>query len=217
MKLPWRQAPGEGKPSAPESAAAAEAAAHASPTLRRALDAVFRHDKPQILDLGPMCGETVVNLANRGAKVFEEAFVPPPPLPAAEAGGETPEAEPLVLQQPDGKFDLVLAWEHCDFVPPDRLREFCAELRRVLRPGGLLLLFSLNRTSETRDASPIFRYRLLGDDRVMRETTEDPARRRWVYPTREIERSLAPLTIQALHLHRNQMREFLALNESRER
>jgi hypothetical protein len=55
------------------------------------------------------------------------------------------------------------------------------------------------------------RYRLLGDDRFLREEIPGSERQRWAFPTRQIEQALAPLSIQALHLQRNQMREFLAL------
>ena len=53
------------------------------------------------------------------------------------------------------------------------------------------------------------RYRVVDDDRIIREESGIKARRRWVHPTRDIERALAPLTIDGLHLQRNQLREFV--------
>ena len=52
-------------------------------------------------------------------------------------------------------------------------------------------------------------YRITADDRMTRLTGHGPARSRWGHPNRAIERSLAPLAIQSIHLQRNRMREFL--------
>ena len=210
------------RPQAPETrqreqrggAASAAGETQASPSLARVIDRVFRKSKPEILDLGPICGSTVVYLANRGARVSVEEFVPPPPTPDADP--YNPEKEiplvPLSLNQSAGSFDLVLAWELCDFIPPDRLAEFGGEVRRVLVEGGWLLLFSMNPSAKhaPKPGRP-GRFRVIADDRLVREEPAGAARRRWAHPTRQIERALGPLDIQGIHLQRCQMREFLAL------
>jgi len=175
---------------------------------------VLKHEQPRVLDLGPLCGESAVYLAGRGAKVSVEEFVAPPPAPPGNPerdGEEAPAPPPLRLDQEDGAFDLVLAWEHADFVEPERLREFGAELGRVLAEGGWALLFARNSPAgEDAAWKRPGRYRVIADDRVVRETGPSPESPRWVHPTRDIERALAPLAIQGLHLQRNQVREFLA-------
>jgi len=216
VKFPWRQpAPQDGLGAVGRSGEQSEAAAHACPSLVRAMDRIFKRDKPEILDLGPFCGDTAVYLADRGARVSVTEFFPPPAAPVAEPGGTRepdPSPSPLVIDQPDGCFDLVLAWEHADFTPPDRLRDFGAEIHRVLAVGGLLLLFALNNLSRAEAmARTLGRYRIDEDDKIAREAVPAIGRRRWAHPTREIERALAPLSIQGIHLQRNQMREFLAL------
>lgn len=185
------------------------------PSMARVLKRILGGDgKPEILDLGPLCGPTVTYLAGRGARVSVEEFVPPPPMPPSRT--KVPqvavaERVPVAIAQPDEKFDLVLAWEHCDFTPPERLAEFGAELARVVAPGGWLLLFcrdsSAGKTSSDRPA----RYRLLADDRLRREAGPGPDRARWAHANREVERALAPLSIQGIHLQRSRVREFLAL------
>ena len=98
------------------------------------------------------------------------------------------------------------------------MEEFMAELRRVIATGGWLLLFSLNRPAKEKgESSRPGRYRILADNRIVREETQGPGLQRWVHPTRDIERALAPLSVQALHLQRNQMREFLALKPVKKR
>jgi SAM-dependent methyltransferase len=154
-------------------------------------------EQPEVLDLGQSCGSTAVYLASRGAKVRVENFKPP----------GSPSIE---LSHPDERFDLVLAWEHWDFVPPDRVAEFAAEVGRVLVPGGWLLLFAEDRMSsdETRSGRA-GSYRITADDRMIRLPGQGPARSRWGHPNRAIERALAPLAIESIHLQRNRMREFL--------
>ena len=94
-------------------------------------------------------------------------------------------------------------------MPGDRLDEFGAELKRVLKLGGGLLLFSHMKPGAERE-SP-HRYRVLGFDRIAREATDAPRRRRYTHSTRDIERCLAGFSIQGLQLQRNQLREFTAL------
>jgi len=156
-----------------------------------------------------MCGESVVYLASRGARVHVEDFDPPPPTPPRSPGEILVEKAPVLLDHPAGRFHLVLAWEMLDFVPPDRLPDLGAELVRVTRDGGLLVFLSQSKPAS--DQEPLTRYRLLADDLVVREVCATPPRRRFLHPTRDIERALAGFQVQGIHLQRNQMREILAL------
>jgi len=207
VKLPWQNSPATIGVTKPPTSAAKST--HACPTLERALKAVFRVDKPDVLDLGPMCGASVIYLADMGARVTvsePEIHVPAKPI---DGDDESPVTRPFRIDQADEKFHLVLAWEQCDFIPEQHLQEFGAELHRVLRPGGWLLLFSLN-CKQPEPGRPS-RYRIISNDRVSREPVAGSPRQRWLYPTRTIERALAPMSVQTLHLQRNQMREFLSL------
>jgi hypothetical protein len=201
--------------------AAVLANAQAHPGIARAFDRVFKKSKPEILDLGPISGQTVVYMADRGARVSVEEVERLAPLPKPAPGEKVDDivVEPFRIDQPGGKFDLVLAWEQCDFVPPQRLGEFMAEIRRVMADGGWLLLFSRNagmnpRAKTTEETAIQSRYRLVDDKMAVREPSGRTAGRRWVHPTREIERALAPLAVQGIHLQRNQIREFSALKKA---
>jgi hypothetical protein len=212
-KVPWRRA-GPGSP----PRAAADAGEQSCPSLQRALERILKHDKPEILDLGPMCGASVVHLASKGALVSVEEFIPPPPPPEPDPSsprGEPPPKEPIRIEQPDGRFHLVVAWEQVDFVPPDRLADFGKELHRLLTVGGYVLLFARSGAvgAKPSGGSP-GRFRIVADDKLIHEESGLGRRKRWVHPTREIERALAPLSIQGIHLQRNQMREFLALKKN---
>ena len=176
--------------------------------LGRALARAFRDGKPQILVLGPLCGESVVYLAARGARVHVDEVELPEPISDRQPGEPAAALRPVKLDHPSGAFDLVLAWEMLDFVPPERLHEFGAEIVRVLRVGGQLVVFAHQKPPSERAVLP--RYRLLADDLIVREEPGTPAIRRYVHPNREFERAIAGLSVQGIHLQRSQMREILA-------
>jgi SAM-dependent methyltransferase len=183
--------------------------------MARALKRILsKKEQPEVLDLGQFSRSAAVYLAQRGARVYVEDFVPPPPSPKRRkpngGDGRPVPKKPLVIPQPDRKFDLVLAWEHGDFVPPDRLKDFAAELARVLVPGGWLVMYAQdNPGAGSEHTDPPACYRLLADDRFVRSATAAPAQRRWTHPNRAIERALAPLSVQSIHLQGNRIREFL--------
>jgi cyclopropane fatty-acyl-phospholipid synthase-like methyltransferase len=186
------------------------ASEQSSPGMARALERILqRRPSPEILDLGQACGATAVYLAGRGARVSVEEFVPPPPGPAVVDPERDAQPQPLVLEQPEGKFDLVLAWEHFDFVPPDRLDEFVSEIWRVMALDGWLLLFSLDGSPATQGQGRPSSYRVTADDRLMRESAQGPLLPRWSHHNRAMHQALAPLKVVSVTLRRNRVREFL--------
>lgn len=189
-------------------ASPAAAAGHPCGGLGRAVARAFREGKPQILVLGPLCGESVVFLAGRGARVHVDEVELPEPIPKRQPGEPASPLRPVRFDYPSETFDLLLAWEMLDFVPPDRLQEFGAEIVRLLRVGGQLVVFAHQKPPSDRAILP--RYRLLADDMVVREEPATPKIPRYVHPNREIERAIAGLSVQNIHLQRNQMREILA-------
>ena len=195
-------------------------AGHSCPGMARALERILSKQKrPEVLDLGQFCRSTAVYLADRGTRVSVEDFEPPPPTPKIEKKDKKgngnrsvvePVLPPLSIRQPDDRFDFVLAWEHWDFVPPDRLGDFAAELHRVMAPGAWLLLFAQDDPSNRgghkgRPGS----YRLTADDRILRLATSGPARSRWSHTNRAFEQALRPMTVQSIHLQPDRIREFL--------
>lgn len=188
------------------------------PGMARALQRILsEREQPEVLDLGQFSRSAAVYLANRGARVSVEDFVPPAPTrktrKTLNGDGDRsapPKPQPVVVPHEDGKFDLVLAWEHWDFVPPERLAEFAAEIGRVMAPGGWLVLYAKDDPgAEAGREEQAGSYSLAADDRMVRLPAAGPARPRWTHPNRAIERALAPLAVQAIHLQPNRIREFL--------
>ena len=196
------------------------------PGLGKILEKILREDKPEILDLGTFCGATAVYLADRGARVSVEELEIPAPLPkppSKPAPGKSLRAQepaepppPIRLDQPDGKFHLILIWEIADFVPTERLPEFGAEIHRVLVDGGWALLLSISETpTEGHAARRPPRYRVMQDDLVAREPNDGPTMKRYGHNPRQVERAMEPLAVQGIHLQRNQLREFLLFKRAR--
>ena len=154
-------------------------------------------------------------LANRGARVCVEDFHPPQPRPRPNKDDvDPPVVEPFRIDQPGDAFDLVLGWEAIDFTPPDRLEEVVAEMKRLVRENGLILMLSRNTTGARKAVQDIpGRFRVEADDRLAREPAGTATRTRWVHLTREIERALKPFTVLGIHLQRDQTREILALRK----
>jgi hypothetical protein len=169
----------------------------------------FREPKAEILHLGPLCGESVVYLASRGARVSVEDFTPPPPTPPRLPGEILVEKVPIHFDYESGRFHLILAWELSDFVPPDRLIDYGAELLRMTRDGGWLFLLAHAKPAAT--IEPLTRYRVLADDLVVREVCETSPLPRYVHPNRDLERALIGFSVQGIQLQRSQMREIVAL------
>ena len=200
LRNPWR-GPGVQEDTACEQS---------SPGMARALERILhRRPTPEILDLGQSCGATAVYLAGRGARVSVEEFEPPVSGPLVHDPGRLTNVDRLALDQEDGKFDLVLAWEHFDFVPPDRLDEFVSELWRVMAIDAWLVLFALDGSPSPHGQGRPASYRVTADDRLMRESGQGPMRPRWSHHNRAIHQALAPLTVVSVTLRRNRIREFL--------
>ena len=183
-------------------------------SLAYALEKVLRRHPVQILEQGVLCGQSAVYLAERGARVFLDEWEPElEPEPPAGRESPLPPLPPLHLDHPDATFDLVLVWEMADFVSPARLPKWGAEMRRILKDGGWIVLFAHGKPESAVDSPP--RYRVVSDDRVIREPSGRPPSRRWVHAARDLERALAGFSVQKVHLQRNQIREYVLIKERR--
>jgi len=184
--------------------------------LGRALERVLKSPRPEILDLGSRCGESLVYLAGRGARVTVGEIDPPlaGPIGRSIARSEPgPLLPPIRVEAPESRFNLVLLWEWIDFIPPDRLAEVGGEVSRRLNEGGLVLLLSRSVRTTGADERPR-RYRVLSDRDVRPEPVAGPALTRYLHPTREIQRAFAPLSLVGIHLQRSQIREVLLESET---
>jgi hypothetical protein len=205
------QEPGNGHMEPASAALAPVPAPEVCQMLGRALERVLKAPRPEILDLGSRCGESLVYLAGRGARVTVGEIDPPLPTPIGRRPAHSepaPLLPPIRVEAPESQFNLVLLWEWIDFIPPDRLGEVGREISRRLNQGGMVLLLSRSVRTTGADERPR-RYRVLSDRDVRPEPVAGPALTRYLHPTREIQRAFAPLSLVGIHLQRSQIREVL--------
>lgn len=129
-----------------------------------------------VADLGCGPGRVTAHLHSLGLEAFgidlSPAMVEVARATYPELGFD--EGSMTALDLADGSLGGVLAWYSVIHTPPERLPEIFAELRRVLRPGGhLLLAFQagdderVEREQAYGHAVPLVSYRL-SVDRVVR-------------------------------------------------
>lgn len=93
---------------------------------------------PVVVDLGPAIGANVSFLGQETAcKLFIEDLLSRRSNGANGAGN----GQSLRLKQPDASVDGVLCWDVLDHFQPAARTVLAAELVRVLRPGGVLLVY----------------------------------------------------------------------------
>lgn len=205
-------APPEEPPSGPRQEV------HASPALEALVERLRRCAPPSILDLGRAVGSNVEFLSRFAARLsiadlhgtltadeslairFQDqpSAVLPEVLPALQSDPGAPE----------GRHDVVLAWDLFNYLTRDQLDALGEVLTRLTRPGAHLL--ALVATAPEIPAEPVV-YTILTDGRL-RYTVHCPRPRkspRWA--PAELGRSLSGFTVDRSYLLRHGIQEYLML------
>ncbi len=127
--------------------------------------------------------------------------------PDAVRSGSWKSPLPTRFAYPDEAFHAVLAWDVFDFYDPESARRVAAEIRRILKPGGLLLSFFHARRMEGPDRPR--RYRILDETHFACEETSVPPMPRHMFHNRDIEKMFAGLKIVEQYFLKNSLREIL--------
>ena len=189
--------------------------AAAGPALRRCSAgrsrARFATGKPEILMPGSAVRRERRLLSPAAARACTSIEVElPEPIPKRQPGERRRLVSPVRGSSTRRTRSISSSRGRCSTsCPPERLTSSAPRSSALLtrrRAADRL------RASEAarRAARCIPRYRLLADDLIVREEPGEHRRRRYVHPNREIERAIAGLSVQSIHLQRNQMREILA-------
>ena len=165
-----------------------------------------------MLDVGPFCGASAVFLAQRGIRVtvaelnLDRLGRAPQP---DDDGNEVLDPQVARIDADDEAFDLILAWDACDFVAPKWFPIVADELKRVLAPRGWLMLFARGGRAANTPRDRPARVRIVAEDRIETLADSGAALPRWEHSNRQIETAFAPLAVGHIHLQRNQVREIL--------
>lgn len=196
------------RPRAAMAQPAADRAAYPSQNLKRLVSLLASADRPQLLDIGRLSDRNIEWFINKGFRVFVDDQFRCLPPPAPVKGAKTPPPPPPALAPlayPDERFDVVVAWDLYDYLVPSQAQAFTADLRRILKPRGLLLaFFHFDRKAAARH----IRYRVLQEDRLEYLPVTAPQNRR-VYENNEIQALFSEFDFVNSCFLANQVREIL--------
>ena len=129
---------------------AADGAVHLSKALPRFFASMRSRSAPVLLDLGPVVGENVALLGDLlGCKVhIENVFGSPDRSVRDLRESEAPLDLPTRFPHPDNSVDGVLCWDVLDYLPQKSADAVVADLRRMLKPGGVAMAIFATIRSE---------------------------------------------------------------------
>ncbi len=173
---------------------------HPTNVLRPLLARLRAIRRPQVLDLGLLCGDNVAYLGRRGCRVYCNSE-------ARSPGLENGSLDVAGLDYAPNTFDAVLSWDLFDLVERTRAEAVLQILTTVLKRGGYLMAFF---SFALPGKGPLLRYRILAEDRVAYEVVP-PALPHHRYQNREILELLAGYEIRSSCYLKNLVREILAV------
>jgi hypothetical protein len=114
---------------------------------------------------------------------------------------------PVKVNFAESTFDAIIAWDVFNYYDPESVRVMAAEVRRVLKPGGMVLAYF--DTCRAEEPVVPWRYRIVNDKQVSCDAMPGRLMLRQVYQNRDIEKMFTGLRIVDLYFLKNSMREVL--------
>lgn len=110
------------------------------------------------------------------------------------------------LTFPDQSFDGALVWDALQFLVSPVLEDTVAQLMRVMRPGGLMLLFF--NSDEKAGRTPVYNYRIQ-DQKTLLQTPRSGYQRTQHFNNRMLERLFERAASVKFFLTRDHLREMI--------
>ena len=128
-------------------------------------------------------------------------------LEAQQAASNAQRFLDQTLTFPDESFDGALVWDALQFLTPPVLDQVVAQLLRVMRPGGLMLMFF--NANEKAAQIPVYNYRIQ-DAKTLLQTPRGPAFQRSQYfNNRSLEKLFHQAASLKFFLTRDNLREVI--------
>src|SRR4051812_44449644 len=106
----------------------------------------------------------------------------------------------------DESFDLVLVWDALQFLTSPLIDQVIGELIRVVKPGGLMLVFF--NADEHASRIPVYNYRIQ-DQKTLTQVTRSSWQRSQFFPNRMVERLFEKAASLKFFLTRDSLREVI--------
>lgn len=180
-------------------------------TLPKLLSALRGRDQSTLVDLGPVVGQNVSFFGEQlGCKLFvEDIFADIDRHVKAGTLEALPGAMASRLSQPSSSVDAVLGWDVFDYLEKGAREALAAEVIRVLRPDGVLLVF-FGTEKPVPSEHPVYYKRVVIDQTTVTQT-EYPGvcGKRPPLQNRDVNRLFEPLRVTEQFLMKSQVRELL--------
>jgi hypothetical protein len=161
-------------------------------------------EDPQILDIGPICGQNIDYLINRYTRIHVCDLVQrlaPEPLQPIEAEAIVP-----WFDYDENSFDGIHLWDVPDHLDDRALKRLVALCSEILKPNGLLMVIA----GTTSLPQPYQHYVVIGNDMMVRLMKSTSFRLPYFHRSnRDIEIAMKPFEQYCSFVCMNGIREFL--------
>jgi hypothetical protein len=182
-----------------------EDAACSSRMLRHYVKLLSKRKKPEILDLGPVCGSNVSFFVNYSAKLhIHDLLLERPGVSYKSPCIMLPLIQALEFRR--NSLDGIHIWDLHDHLDNKELSSVLFELSSLLKPEGLLVMISSNSSGQ----QPFPQYFRIKEDLTVTLQKTRSLRLPYHYRTnRDIEKAMRPFEQISSYICTNGVREFL--------
>jgi len=177
---------------------------YTSTTLARFGQWLQEMDRPEVLDVGPVCGENISYWARRVHRLYVcDLFLR---LMRDQGRGLGIEKLWRHVDYPAASFDGIVVWDLPDRLPNQELASLVRLTMGLLRPGGHLVVFALDEHT----GGPEVHSFVIGPEHQVTVRPQPHLRLKWyLRQNREILARLSAFKPIGSYLYRNGLREFL--------
>jgi cyclopropane fatty-acyl-phospholipid synthase-like methyltransferase len=190
---------------------AADAPVYPTKALARFLASLGTQSQAHLLDLGPVVGSNVNFFGEQlGCKVLVEDLLTDIDRHVREERvADLPAFFATRFRQDSGSVDGILCWDLFDYLDKASAQSLAQQLRRLLRPDGVLLAF-FSTAEPQAGTRPTYTRHVVVDQATLQHRSYPGARgKQRPFLNRDIQRMFEPLRVAEQFLLKTNMREVL--------